>query len=44
MRKTEDINKDITALKDSGDRVILEMLLDIRNTLVSMHIENKKHA
>jgi len=45
MRKTEEMKKSIVEdLKGSDMSIIAELLLDIRNTLVSLHINSKKDA
>jgi len=43
MRKTEELKKELDLLKGS-EKIFGEIMLDIRNTLVSLHINSKKDA
>jgi len=38
MRKTEEIKRDIEDIQTYPDKVISELLLDIRNTVIQIHI------
>jgi len=41
MRKSKEIIKVIQSMDEPIDKVQIELLLDIRNTLVQLHIDRK---
>jgi hypothetical protein len=43
MRKTEDIKKSVAELNSPILEVVHELMLDIRNTLVQIHIGKHEH-
>lgn len=44
MRKSKEIERELQLLEDGQQKLYSEILLDIRNTLIQIHIDNNKHG